>query len=153
MSVLDTRALSFTTASGDLRAGSVAETLSVKSASGDIDVQDVDGSATASTVSGDLRIGRAGGDRSASAPSRATSRSSRAAAGVRANAVSGDVSVAAMRPGLGLWIDVAVRQRRRCSSELDVGDAPAGDGEHVELRVRTVSGDVHVSRARVATSA
>lgn len=150
VSVLDTGALSFTTASGDLRAGSVAETLSVKSASGDIDVQAVGGAATASTVSGDLRIGRAGGTAAVSTVS-GDIEVELADGGIRANAVSGDVSVA-MRPGLGLWIDVQ-SVSGDVSSELDVGDAPAGDGEHVELRVRTVSGDVHVSRARVAASA
>jgi DUF4097 and DUF4098 domain-containing protein YvlB len=149
-SVLEAQSLSFATASGDLTAGFVAGPLTVKSASGDIDVKDVAGAATASTVSGDLRIGHAGGTAAVSTVSGDID-VELADAGVRANAVSGDV-VVAMRPGLGLWIDVQ-SVSGDVSSELDVGDAPAGEGEPVELRVRTVSGDVRVSRARAAASA
>ena len=151
VSVLDTQDLSFTTASGDLVAASVAGALSVKSASGDIDVRHVAGIATASTVSGDLRIGHAGGAATVSTVS-GDIQLELAAAAVRANAVSGDVAVA-MVPGLALWIDVQ-SVSGDVSSELDVADAPAGEpAEHVELRVRTVSGDVHVSTARAAASA
>jgi DUF4097 and DUF4098 domain-containing protein YvlB len=151
VSVLDTQSLSFTTASGDLQASSVAGALSVKSASGDIDVRHVAGVATASTVSGDLRIGHAGGAATVSTVS-GDIQLELAAAAVRANAVSGDVAVA-MVPGLALWIDVQ-SVSGDVSSELDVAEAPAGDpADHVELRVRTVSGDVHVSTARAAASA
>ena len=123
----------------------MAETLSVKSASGDIDVQDVGGAATASTVSGDLRIGRAGGTAAVSTVSgdiEVEARRRRRAA----NAVSGDVSVAMRpRPACG---STSSPSAATSAPSLDVGDAPAGDGEHVELRVRTVSGDVHVYGTR-----
>jgi hypothetical protein len=56
------------------------------------------------------------------------------------------VSVAA-RPGLALWID-AQSVSGSVSSDLDIGDAPAAaEGAQVELRVRTVSGDVRITRA------
>jgi DUF4097 and DUF4098 domain-containing protein YvlB len=69
-----------------------------------------------------------------------------AARGARVNTVSGDVNVAA-RPGLALWIDVQ-SVSGSVSSDLDVGDAPPVESvAQVELRVRTVSGDVRVSRS------
>ena len=69
------------------------------------------------------------------------------ATGVRVTAVSGDVSVAT-RPGLALWID-AQSVSGTMRSDLEVGDYPATEASEspVELRVRTVSGDVRISRA------
>ena len=73
----------------------------------------------------------------------------RPSAGVVVSSVSGDVDVAAV-PGLVLWID-AQSVSGTMSSELDVGDAPSEPGgEAVELRVRTVSGDVRVARSTAA---
>ena len=63
--------------------------------------------------------------------------------------VSGDVEVAAV-PGLVLWID-AQSVSGTMTSELDVGDEPAETGQDaVEVRVRTVSGDVRVARSAAA---
>ena len=59
------------------------------------------------------------------------------------------MAVAAV-PGLVLWID-AQSVSGTMSSELDVGDEPSEPGqEAVELRVRTVSGDVRVARSAAA---
>ena len=124
----DVRQLGFNTASGDLSAGAVEGNLTTKSASGDVDIRSVGGPATVNTVSGDLRIASAG-------------------AGVRVSAVSGDVNVAA-RAGLALWID-AQSVSGTMHSDLDVSDLPPveGDASPVELRIRTVSGDVRISRS------
>jgi DUF4097 and DUF4098 domain-containing protein YvlB len=147
VAVLDTGALTTTTASGDVTAGAVAGSLVAKSASGDVDVQAVTGEATASTVSGDLRIGRTGGTATLSTVSGDVDLEL-AEAAVRINAVSGDVAVA-MRPGLLLWLDVQ-SVSGSVTSDLAVGDAPVEGGEQVELRVRTVSGDVRVATAHTA---
>ena len=46
-----------------------------------------------------------------------------------------------------LWID-AQSVSGSVTSDLDVADAPAGEnGEQVDLRIRTVSGDVRISRS------
>lgn len=145
VAVLDTKSLNATTASGDLTAGSVDGALVAKSASGDVDVKSVSGEATASTVSGDLRIGRVGGSATLSTVSGDVDLEL-AEAAVRVNAVSGDVAVA-MQPGLLLWLDVQ-SVSGSVASELEVGDAPVDGGEQVELRVRTVSGDVRVATAQ-----
>ena len=85
-------------------------------------------STAVNTVSGDIELEAAG-------------------RGARVNTVSGDVSVAS-RPGLALWIDVqsvsgsvTLRPRRRRRPSADDGERPA------ELRIRTVSGDVRITRA------
>jgi hypothetical protein len=69
------------------------------------------------------------------------------AAGARLNAVSGDLHVAARR-GLALWID-AQSVSGSVTSDLDVGgdEAAAEGGTQVELRARSVSGDIRITRA------
>jgi DUF4097 and DUF4098 domain-containing protein YvlB len=145
----DTESLSFQTASGDLSAGDVSGSLNAKSASGDVSVRAVGGAASVGSVSGDVRIvetrematvNTVSGDVELEA----------VAGGARVSAVSGDVQVWT-RPGLSIWLDVQ-SVSGSVSSELDVDDAPAGDGETVELRVRTVSGDVEISRAAPAAA-
>jgi DUF4097 and DUF4098 domain-containing protein YvlB len=140
--------LAYTTASGDLTAGGVAEALTVKSASGDVDVRWVGGTGSVNTVSGDVRIGAT----SAALAVRTVSGDveiEAAGASVVVGSVSGDVEVAAVS-GLVLWID-AQSVSGTMTSELDVGDEPAEPGgETVELRVRTVSGDVRVARSTAA---
>jgi DUF4097 and DUF4098 domain-containing protein YvlB len=79
------------------------------------------------TVSGDVELESVGGP-------------------CRVSCVSGDVQVAT-RPGLALWID-AQSVSGSVTSDLDVGDAPAGGGgQQVDLRIRTVSGDVRITRS------
>ena len=146
VSLGDVRQLPFNTASGDLWAGAVEGNLTAKSASGDVDIRSVGGPSTVNTVSGDVRIGRTEETALVNAVSGDIDLEAVGAA-VRISAVSGDVSVAA-RPGLALWID-AQSVSGTMQSELDVADMPPADaGESpVELRVRTVSGDVRISRS------
>ena len=133
------------------RAGAVEGTLTAKSASGDVDIRSVGGPSTVNTVSGDVRIGRTEETALVNAVSGDIDLEAVGAA-VRISAVSGDVNVAA-RPGLALWID-AQSVSGTMQSELDVADMPPADagGSPVELRVRTVSGDVRISRSGAPVS-
>lgn len=140
----DTGELSFATASGDLVAGTVSGALTTKSASGDVAVRSVGGPTTATTVSGDVRLGETAGLAGVNTVSGDVELDA-IAGGARVSCVSGDAHVA-VPPGLALWIDVQ-SVSGSVSSELDVGDAAAGGEEQVELRVRTVSGDVRITRA------
>lgn len=143
----DVASLSVATASGDVSAGAVAGTLNVKSASGDVDIRSVGGPASVNCVSGDVRLGATAG---AVAVSTVSGDADLEAAGgtVRIGSVSGDVAVAAV-PGLVLWVD-AQSVSGTLTSELDLGDQPEeAAGDAVELRVRTVSGDVRISRSVV----
>ena len=144
----DAESLTFTTASGDLTAGAVAGTLVAKSASGDVDVRSVGATASVNTVSGDVRIGATGGAAAVKTVS-GDARLAAAAGAVLVGSDSGDVEVAAV-PGLELRID-AQSVSGTMTSELEVGDEPAASGDDaVELRIRTVSGDVRVSRSAAA---
>jgi len=142
----DTGSLSFTTASGDLSVGTVAGSLTAKSASGDVSARTVAGTANVGTVSGDVHVGETSDTAAVNTVSgdielEATGK------GARVNSVSGDVHIAS-RPGLALWIDVQ-SVSGSVTSDLDVGETPAGESETAELRIRTVSGDVRITRANV----
>jgi hypothetical protein len=142
----DARSLAFTTASGDLSAGAIAGALTAKGASGDLDVRSVGGVATVNTVSGDVRIGPNQESLAVNAVSGDVELDA-VGASVRVSTVSGDVRVAA-RQGLALWID-AQSVSGTLTSELDVEDVPASEpgAPQVELRIRTVSGDVRIARS------
>lgn len=147
-SLEDAVALSYTTASGDLTAGSVETALAVKSASGDVDVRSVGATASVNTVSGDVCLHETVGPVAVKTISGDVELDA-TGAGVVVSSVSGDVAVAAVS-GLVLWID-AQSVSGTMTSELDLGDEPSeSGGEAVELRVRTVSGDVRVARSTPA---
>ena len=66
---------------------------------------------------------------------------------------SGDVYVG-VRSGRRLWVD-ASSTSGETTSDFEVGDEPAPgedeeEGPLVELRIATMSGDVHVARAAAA---
>ena len=144
----DVASLSFTTASGDLTAGDVGGALTAKSASGDVDVRSVGTTGSVTTVSGDIRIGGAAGAVAAKSVSGDVEIGA-AAGSVLVGTVSGDVEVGAV-PGLVLWID-AQSVSGSMSCELDVGDEPAASRDDaVEFRVRSVSGDVRITRSMAA---
>jgi len=142
-----TEALIVQTASGDITAGAVAGSLTTKSASGDLDVRSIGETGSVGTVSGDIRIGETRGALAVKTVSGDVELEA-VGASVRVGSVSGDIEIGAI-PGLVLWID-AQSVSGTMTSELDVGDDPAAAGEEaVELRVRTVSGDVRVARSAV----
>jgi DUF4097 and DUF4098 domain-containing protein YvlB len=119
------------TVSGDVEIGTALETVEVNSVSGDVEIRDAGGALTVSSISGDQNVRAAGPGE------------------IALKAVSGDVEVA-IRRGLRIHLDVnSVSGSIR--SELEVSDAPvASQGPEAGLRVRTVSGDVRISRAAEA---
>ena len=157
--------VSIKTASGDTIVDEVAGSLAVNSASGDITVELVGGGATVNTasgdvsigtaagplranlVSGDLNVGRAHSDLVATSVSGDQELEAVSGGDVRVNSVSGDVRVGVV-PGIRLWID-ASSMSGSTTSELQVGDLPPGpaDGPVVQLRAKSVSGDIEIVRA------
>jgi hypothetical protein len=139
-------ALSVTSASGDVEVAAVDGDLSVKTASGDVDAGAVVGTVAVNSVSGDAHLGRVGGATTIGTVSGDVAIDALAGGGLRAHAVSGDVSVG-VEAGLRLWID-AQSVSGSMRSDLEFGEVAAGgESEAVELRIRTVSGDVHIGRA------
>ena len=155
------------TASGDLTLDRVDGSLELKTASGDARVEQVAGRATLGTVSGDvsvrtalagLAVNSVSGDVEAdevtgdlAVQSVSGDQTVRAAGPgiVALKAVSGDVSVA-IRRGLRVRLDVN-SVSGTIGSDLEVSDTPVrSDGPETHLSVRTVSGDVRISRAAEA---
>jgi hypothetical protein len=137
------------TASGDVRANVIAGEGSVKSASGDVEIGRALGRLSVNLVSGETRVADALAPVSIKSVSGDQSIES-AAGDVDLKSVSGDVNVG-IAPGLTLWIDVT-SVSGALTSELPVDEAggPAKDQASIELRARTVSGDVRVVRAALA---
>ena len=132
-------------ASGDVRVVSAGGEVHLRTASGDLEVTRANGAVTAQSVSGDVEVGEANGAVEVQTVS-GDLRVGRVAAGpLSVNAVSGDVDVAIV-PGTAVWLDLRSLSGEM-RSELDSGDGPS-EGEHVvEVRGKTVSGDVRVRRA------
>jgi len=163
------RAVEAKTASGDIEIDEVASDLRVKTASGDVAVQEVGRQTEIQSTSGDVAVQRAGGDviaklvsgdlwiRDAGGSVHANTVSGdqrvEAVLGgtVEANAISGDVYVG-VRRGSRVYVD-ANTVSGSTSSEFDLSDAPADAGEPdpdaplVEVRAKTVSGDIMLARA------
>jgi DUF4097 and DUF4098 domain-containing protein YvlB len=136
--------LSVNSASGDVTAGDIGGACSVKTASGDVRLTRVDGELLATLVSGDLNVVWANGSTTVQSVSGDLHIGAIAAGEVRLQAVSGDIHVG-VRPGLRLFID-ATSVSGDMTSELDSAEGPPADGQLVELRAKTVSGDVRIVR-------
>lgn len=132
-------------ASGDVRAGTVAGAVEISTASGDLDVRHARGPARVRTVSGDVGVGASDATLEVQTVS-GDLRAERIAGGpVTVNAVSGDVELA-VAPGAAVFLDLRSLSGDM-RSDLDPGDGP-GEGEQLlEIRGKTVSGDVRIRRA------
>jgi Putative adhesin len=136
--------LSVDTASGSVRVGTVDGDLRVKGASSDMSVEHVGGDARLDSASGSIEINQADGSVRAETAS-GTVRLGRVRRGtVRVDAVSGVVSVGVVA-GTGVWLDLRTLSGATTSDLHVGGDAPP-TGHDLELRVRTVSGDIEVHR-------
>jgi len=152
------------TASGDISFEDVAERVTIKSASGDVRVHGSGGLADIASTSGDVHVGAAEGHVKASLVS-GDLKVDEVADGITARTVSGDMAlqsvdkgtidlssvsgdaVVAIRPGKRVWMDV-MSNTGDTFCELDARDdsGPGGKAD-VDIRVKTVSGDVRIVRA------
>jgi DUF4097 and DUF4098 domain-containing protein YvlB len=132
-------------ASADFTARTVGA-LNVQTASGDVEVGTASGPVNVNTASGDVSIGSADDNLSVNTVSGDQSLEAVRAGHVSAQSVSGDVSIG-VRRGSRVYLDCSTVSGDT-SSELDLqSDAPAGEGPLVEVRARTVSGDIEIRRA------
>jgi DUF4097 and DUF4098 domain-containing protein YvlB len=133
-------------ASGDITVRTVASGVNVQTASGDLAVEIAHGPVNAATASGDLTIGEAWDNVNANTVSGDQEHTAVYQGLVAAHSVSGDIQVG-VRRGSKVFLDCNTVSGDT-SSELDMlPDAPGGDGPLVELRVKTVSGDITITRA------
>jgi DUF4097 and DUF4098 domain-containing protein YvlB len=138
------------TASGDLSFGRITGRARLQSVSGDVTIRRPIGSTTATTVSGDVRVDEASDSLAVKTVSGDIHVGS-CGPGVKLHTVSGDAEVG-VRSGARVWIDLQ-SMSGETSSDLDISGARAGGDADVEIRARSVSGDIRVSRTReTATS-
>lgn len=150
------------TGSGDIEIGSVGHELRVKSGSGDIEIDHLGGSGTIATASGDVQIATASGPihvRSASGDLRIRE----AQNGVELNTASGDLYVdvaqrgrvtaknvsgdiyVGVPDGTPVWTDIT-SVTGSVSSDLAGAGEPAPGQDYIELRAKTVSGDIRLAQ-------
>jgi DUF4097 and DUF4098 domain-containing protein YvlB len=140
-------------ASADIRAHEVTGSLNVQTASGDVDIDIVRGAANAASASGDVRIDEAYDNVNANTVSGDLELGAVLRGNITAHSVSGDVQIG-VRRGSKVFLDCNTVSGDT-TSELELTpDAPIGDGPLVEIRAKTVSGDIQITRAPapVATS-
>jgi DUF4097 and DUF4098 domain-containing protein YvlB len=113
---------SIVSASGDVTLGLVEGDLSLKTASGDVTVRAADGAVRARTASGDVAIKQV------------------RTGIVEIDTVSGGVQLGVER-GVSVWLDVSSLSGK-VRSRLELSDGASDDDKSLELRVRTLSGDV-----------
>ena len=134
------------TASGDVDLGEAGGPVSVQTVSGDISIRHAGGDVKASAVSGDIQLAEAGGAVEASTVSGDQRITAAGRGAVALESVSGDVQVGILR-GVDVWLDVR-SMSGDTTSELDAGEGPPpAEGQAIELRAQTVSGDIRIQRA------
>ena len=133
-------------ASSDFSAREVGGGVNIQTASGDIDLSIARGPINVTSVSGDISIGEAYDNVNANSVSGDQDHRAVMQGIVAAHSVSGDVTIA-VRRGSRAFLDCTTVSGDT-TSELELtSDAPAGDGPLVEIRAKTVSGDIRITRA------
>lgn len=137
------------TASGDVRLDQAAAQVRVHTGSGDVWLRSAGGDVTAETASGDIEIGTAAASATARTASGNVRIGSLATGHAELTSVSGRIAVG-VAPGVGVYLDLA-SLTGQVRSELGRSDT---DGQaELDLRCRTVSGDLRVARAAVTSDA
>jgi DUF4097 and DUF4098 domain-containing protein YvlB len=149
------------TGSGDIGITRAAAELRIKSGSGDVTVEQVDGTSSVSTGSGDVELGTTkaptvvktgSGDLEIGYANEGVSMSTgsgdmrirHASKGkVTAKGASGDVLVG-IPAGTPVWTDLTTVSGD-ISSDLQGAGQPEPGADYVELRAKTVSGDIHLT--------
>jgi hypothetical protein len=133
-------------ASSDFSAREIGGGVNIQTASGDIDLSTAHGPVNVTSVSGDISIGEAYDNVNANSVSGDQDHRAVMQGVVAAHSVSGDVTIA-VRRGSKAFLDCSTVSGDT-TSELELSsDAPAGDGPLVEIRAKTVSGDIRITRA------
>ena len=131
--------------SGEVLLGRVAGTLAVSTGSGDVTVEHADGPTAVKTGSGDLRVGESHTDVTLATGSGSLAIGAAHRGRVSVKGASGDVRVG-VPAGVPVWTDVSTVSGEIRSTLGGTGE-PAEGQAYVELRAKTVSGDVVLAEA------
>jgi DUF4097 and DUF4098 domain-containing protein YvlB len=141
-------------ASGDISISEAGADVAVRSTSGDVRIGRARGSVIGGTVSGDFSVGACGGSLTANTVSGDVEARDLSGGRVELTTVSGDV-YASVTPGIALYLDLS-STTGDIHSDLDE-DAADGAGAPqpvaLEIKCRTVSGDIRIARGAPGTAA
>ncbi|QCW52097.1 DUF4097 domain-containing protein [Nocardioides dongxiaopingii] len=126
--------------SGDVTIGTAGSDAAVSTGSGDVQIRESNGATAVKTGSGDLHIGQARTDVGLTTGSGDLQIASVSAGRVQVKGASGDVRVG-IPAGVPVWTDVST-VTGRIHSTLEGAGQPEDGADYVELRAKTVSGDI-----------
>ena len=129
--------------SGDVEVGEAGGTSSISTGSGDVAVETTRGPSVVKTGSGDLSIGAAHDDTSFSTGSGDVSVDLVDRGRLTVKGASGDVSIG-VKAGVPVWTDITTVSGT-IRSELQGAGQPQEGQDHIEVRAKTVSGDIALS--------
>jgi DUF4097 and DUF4098 domain-containing protein YvlB len=126
--------------SGDVDIDHSDSAVSVSTGSGDVEIGTTDGPSVIKTGSGDLQIGQAGHDVSMSTGSGDLRIGTAVRGKLNVKGASGDVQIG-IPAGVPVWTDLTTVSGEIHSNLRGAGQPEPG-ADHVELRAKTVSGDI-----------
>jgi DUF4097 and DUF4098 domain-containing protein YvlB len=129
--------------SGDVEIGQAGGSSSISTGSGDVTVDTASGSTVVKTGSGDLSIGAAHDDTSFSTGSGDVSVDLVDRGRMTVKGASGDVSIR-VKAGVPVWTDITTVSGT-IRSDLQGAGQPQEGQDHIEVRAKTVSGDIALS--------
>jgi len=129
--------------SGDVEIGEAGGTSSISTGSGDVTVETARGNTVVKTGSGDLSIDATDGDTSFSTGSGDASIELVRRGRVTVKGASGDVSIG-VTAGVPVWTDITTVSGT-IRSDLQGAGQPQEGQDHIEVRAKTVSGDIALS--------
>jgi hypothetical protein len=140
-----------TVQAGDIKIGEVAGSAVVRCTSGDVTLGTVAGHLTVNGANGDITVERAAGDVTVKISSGDVTIGEVIRGSLLVEASAGDLEVG-IREGTAAWLEVTSLSGsvRNLLTESE-GPGPAEDT--IEVRARTVSGDVTIHRSRLARAA
>lgn len=133
------------TGSGDVRLGSTGGAVTLQSGSGDVAIASAAGALDVQTGSGNIEVRDAGDDVKAQTGSGDVSIKRVARGRVKVQAASGDLRVG-VTDGTPAWLDIKTLTGR-VTSDLDSTGPVGADEKYVRLDLKTVSGDIEITRA------
>ena len=132
------------TGSGDVRIDTADQELRVKSGSGDVEIGSNNAPAVIKTGSGDLTVLESHGDVAMTTGSGDFVVRSASRGRLTAKAASGDVHVG-IPAGVPVWTDISTVSGHIRSTVQGAGEPDEG-ADHVELRAKSVSGDINLTQ-------
>lgn len=146
-----TNSIEARTGSGEIIVGTVGANARLTTGSGRVELARAIGDAIVSTASGKIEIGEAGDSVDAHATSGSVKIERADHGRVRVRAMSGHVSVG-IAHGTAALLDVTTMSGR-VHSDLESAAAPSESDKRLELHIKSMSGNVSLTRARDQTPA